>query len=132
MNIIEEKMKKLPKEILEAWKNRKGPIVFSTVNTENKPNSIYATCVQMVEDNKILVADNFFGKTRENIIKNSTGSILFITEEDKSYQLKGDIQYHVRGKYFDDMKKWNPERLPGHAVAIITVQESFCGSKKLS
>ena len=123
-------MNKIPVEVLEAWKNRKGPIVFSTVNSENKPNSIYATCVQMVDDDKIVVADNFFGKTRENILSNSSGSILFITEEDKAYQLKGDIQYHIRGQYFDDMKKWNPEKLPGHAVAIVTVQESYCGSKK--
>ena len=124
-------MKKLPDEILKAWQNKKGPVVFSTVNSDNIPNSIYATCVSLFDENTVLIADNYFSKTRQNIFQNSKASILFITEDDKSYQLKGQIQYHVKGQYYDDMKNWNPEHLPGYAVAIIKIEESYCGAKKL-
>jgi predicted pyridoxine 5'-phosphate oxidase superfamily flavin-nucleotide-binding protein len=125
-------LKKLPDEILKAWQNKKGPVVFSTVNKEYMPNSIYATCVSLYDENTVLIADNFFSKTRHNIFQDSRASILFITEDNKSYQLKGQIQYHVKGRYYDDMKKWNPEQLPGYAVAIVKIKESYCGAKKLS
>jgi len=124
-------MEKLPQQVIEAWNNRKGPIVFTTVNDHNIPNAIYATCVNLYNDSTILIADNFFAKTKMNIFKNSVASVLFITEEDKSYQLKGSIQYHIRGKYFEDMKKWNPEKLPGHAVAIINIDEIYSGAEKI-
>jgi len=37
-------MNKLPEIVSKAWKNKKGPIVFSTFNDQGIPNSIYATC----------------------------------------------------------------------------------------
>ncbi|MDD3322577.1 MAG: pyridoxamine 5'-phosphate oxidase family protein [Paludibacter sp.] len=124
-------MNKLPEIVSEAWKTRKGPIVFSTVNKQGNPNSIYATCVSLFNDEKILVANNFFSKTFENISSGSTGSILFLTAEDKSYQIKGTISYFTEGELFDDMKKWNSTRLPGHGVAVIEIQEVYAGAQKI-
>jgi len=124
-------MEKLSQRIIDAWKNHQGPVVFTTVNKKNVPNAIYVTCVSLYKDKSILVADNFFVKTKENILSNSAASILFITEEGKSYQLKGSVQYHVKGEYFEDMKKWNPEKLPGNAVAIINIDEIYSGSEKI-
>ena len=124
-------MNKLPEIVSEAWKTKKGPIVFSTVNKQGIPNSIYATCVSLFNDEKILVANNFFSKTFENISSGSTGSILFLTAEDKSYQIKGTISYFTEGELFDDMKKWNPTRLTGHGVAVLEIQEVYAGAQKI-
>ncbi len=124
-------MKELPEEVKKAWDNRKGPIVFTTVNKEGIPNSVYATCVSKYDDSTIVVANNYFDKTKKNIFSGSKGSILFITEDDKSYQIKGNIDYHTEGKIFEDMKKWNPEKHPGHAAAALEVEEVYSGSKKL-
>lgn len=124
-------MSTLPKIVSEAWKSKKGAIVFSTVNKQGIPNSIYATCISLFNEEKILVANNFFSKTMENITSGSTGSILFLTEDDKSYQIKGTISYFTEGELFDDMKKWNPTRLPGHGVAVLEIEEVFAGAQKL-
>lgn len=124
-------MNTLPQIVIEAWQNKKPAVVFSTVSTNGKPNSIYATCVSVFNNEKILVANNFFSKTMENISSGSTGSILFLTEEDKSYQIKGTISYFTEGELFDDMKKWNPARLPGHGVAVLEIQEVFAGAQKI-
>ncbi|MCK4640929.1 MAG: pyridoxamine 5'-phosphate oxidase family protein [Candidatus Marinimicrobia bacterium] len=124
-------MKTLPQEVSDAWKKRKGPIVFTTVDKQHQPNAIYATCVSKYDEQRLLVADNFFGKTRQNIFNGSKGSILFITDDNTSYQAKGSIEYHNKGDIFDDMKKWNPEKLPGHAVAILKVEEVYSRSKRL-
>jgi len=121
----------LPEEVSKEWKNRKGPIILSTVNKEGVPNSIYATCVSKYDEETLVVANNFFSKTLENITAGSTGSILFLTKENKSYQIKGTIEYHKDGPVFDDMKKWNPKKHPGHAAAALKVEAVYSGAKKL-
>ncbi|MBU8901245.1 MAG: pyridoxamine 5'-phosphate oxidase family protein [Victivallales bacterium] len=124
-------MAKLPKIVSEAWENCKGAVVLTTVGTNGIANSIYATCVSKYDEETIVVADNYFDKTRKNIIAGSKGVLLFITEDNKAYQIKGSIQYCTEGVLFDDMKKWNPEKHPGHAVAVLKVEEVYTGAKKL-
>ena len=124
-------MKKIPEEVSKAWDKREGPVVFTTVDKEGIPNSIYATCVSKYNAGTIVVADNYFDKTKTNIFSGSLGSILFITDDKKSYQIKGSIKYYTEGDVFDDMKKWNPEKHPGYAAASLEIKEIYSGSKKL-
>jgi hypothetical protein len=121
----------LPEEVAKAWDNHDGPIVLTTVDTEGNPNAIYATCVHRLSDDTLVVADNFFSKTRANILAGSMGSLLFITKEGKSYQVKGTIEYHTEGVVFDNMKQWNPAKLPGHAAAALKVKHVFRGAEEL-
>lgn len=121
----------LPQSVSEAWERMDGPVIFSTVNSKGEPNSIYATCVSKYNEEYLVVADNYFSKTRENIQKGSRGSLLFMTDEKKSYQVKGTIEYHKEGAIFNDMKKWNPQKHPGHAAAALKVEEVYSGSEKL-
>jgi len=121
----------LPESIKNEWDNREGPIVFTTVSPDGAPNAIYAGCVSLFGDDMIIVADNYFDKTRANILAGSKGAILFITKERKAFQVKGAIEYHRDGPVFDDMQKWKPERLPGHAAAALRVEEVYSGAEKL-
>jgi predicted pyridoxine 5'-phosphate oxidase superfamily flavin-nucleotide-binding protein len=121
----------LSEEVSQAWENREGPIVLTTVDAEGKPNAIYATCVSMYREDSLVIADNFFNKTRANILAESQASVLFITKEGKSYQFKGKIEYHTEGAVFEDMKRWNPASLPGHAAAALNVEQVFSGAKQL-
>ena len=118
-------------EIHTAWKNREGPIVLATVDADGVPNAIYASCVSMWDDETIVVADNYFDKTRADILSGSVASVLFVTKDGKSYQIKGDVAYHTQGEIFEEMKRWNPSRHPGHAAAVIKVDQAFSGSKRL-
>lgn len=124
-------MATLPKQVSEAWENREGPVILSTVSIDGIPNAIYATCVSKFNEDTIVVADNYFSKTQENILAGSKGSILFITKDEKSYQIKGSITYHKNGVIFDDMKNWNPKEHPGHAAAALKVEEVHTGAEKL-
>ncbi len=121
----------LPEKVSRAWEDREGPIVLSTVNGTGIPNSIYATCVSKFGEDTIVVANNYFSKTLENILSDSKGSILFITKEGNSYQIKGSIEYHREGAIYDDMKKWNPEQHPGHGATALKVEEVYKGAEKL-
>ncbi|MCD6394865.1 MAG: pyridoxamine 5'-phosphate oxidase family protein [Planctomycetes bacterium] len=124
-------MAALPDVVLEAWKDRKGPIVLATVNKEGIPNIIYASCTSIFGTDKVVVADNYFSKTRANILAGCKGSLLFITEAGKAYQIKGSLEYHKEGEVFDDMKKWNPVKLPGHAAVAVNVEEVYSGADRL-
>ena len=124
-------MAKLPKVVSEAWENLEGPVVMTTVSKEGVANSIYATCVSKYDEETLVVADNYFDKTQKNILAGSKGVLLFITKENKAYQVKGTIEYCTEGPVFDDMKTWNPEQHPGHAAAAIKVEEVYKGAEKL-
>ncbi len=124
-------MAALPEGVAKAWENREGPIVLTTVDAEGNPNAIYATCVRRLSADTLVVADNFFSKTRANILAGSKGGLLIVTKEGKSFQVKGTIEYHTEGAVFDDMKQWNPAKLPGHAAEALNVEHVFCGAEKL-
>ncbi|PIE61485.1 MAG: pyridoxamine 5-phosphate oxidase [Desulfobacterales bacterium] len=124
-------MPQLPEEVSKAWDIHNGPVILSTVNTEGMPNSIYATCVSKYDEQTLVVANNYFYKTMENIKSGSKACILFITSENTSYQVKGTLSYYTEGPIFDDMKQWNPEKHPGHGAAALTVEAVYQGGKKL-
>lgn len=124
-------MKNLPDSVQQAWNNREGPIAFATVNASGVPNVIYASCVQLHDPSHLIVADNYFSKTRANLLETARGSVLFLTKEGKSFQIKGSIEYHKEGPYYDAMKQWNPAKHPGHAASVVSIEEAFSGSDKL-
>ena len=121
----------IPDEVKKAWDQKEDAIVLTTVDTNGTPNSIYATCVSRYDDETFVVADNYFDKTRKNILSGSKGALLFITKEGTAYQIKGSFAYLKEGAIFDDMKKWNPPEHPGHAAAALKVETVFKGAEKL-
>jgi len=121
----------IPEKVIEAWDNKSGPAIFTTVDKSGNPNSVYVTCLSRYDNSTFIIADNYFEKTRQNIFAGSRASLLFITGKGESLQLKGSVELFSSGEYFDDMKKWNPEKHPGRAAAVLTVDEAFAGSEKL-
>ena len=124
-------MNLLPEEIRNAWNEREGAVVLTTVDKDGRANSIYVTCVGMYQNKWIVIADNYFDKTRKNILDGSMGVVLFITRDKKAYQLKGALEYHESGEFFDFMKSWNPERHPGHAAAVLIPASAYSGATKI-
>ncbi|NSW53676.1 MAG: pyridoxamine 5'-phosphate oxidase family protein [Anaerolineae bacterium] len=121
----------IPESILQAWEQRQVPVILTTVDANGMPNAIYASSVSHFGEDRLVVADNYFDKTRANIFTGSKGSILFMTKDRKTYQVKGTLHYHTEGEVFEAMKSWNPARFPGHAAAVLVVEEIYSGSEKL-
>ncbi|HLB95242.1 MAG TPA: pyridoxamine 5'-phosphate oxidase family protein [Nitrospiria bacterium] len=124
-------MSKLPDILCRAWENREGPVVFTTIDKNDNPNAIYVTSVKMLNEQNIVIADNFFDKTRANIFAGSRGAVLYITKEGKSYQLKGTIEYFKDGEVYEDMMKWADPQYPRVAAALLKVEEAYSGSEKI-
>lgn len=115
----------------QEWNRKEGPVVFSTVDSSGYPNSVYVMITEMSKDGKIVLADNYFKKTKLNILKGSKASVLFMTRDGKPYQVKGSVAYDESGEYYQFMKAWNPEQHPGHAAVVISVEHLFSGSEQL-
>ena len=126
-------MATLPEIASQAWENREGPVVLSTVDSDGIPNTIYVTCVKKISDSKIVVADNKMHKTQANIKAGCAVSLLYITSEKKAFQLKGSVQYQTSGKLFDEMKTvWLDKKYPGHAAVVIDIEEVYSGADRLA
>jgi hypothetical protein len=124
-------MPNLPDVVRKAWDHREGPIILATVDGRGTPNAIYAGAVAKYSDSILVVADNYLDKTRRNILNGCRGAMLFMTADKKAYQVKGRLERHTSGPIFDDMKKWNPPKHPGHAAIALTVEEAYQGATKL-
>ena len=124
-------MKVFPEAVQSAWANREGPNVLATVDVDGHPNAIYASSVREYGDDTLVIADNYFNKTRANILAGRKGALLFLTKERKSYQIKGSFTYHTAGPIFADMKTWTPAKHPGVAAAALKVEQIFCGGERL-
>ena len=125
-------MSMLPETVSKVWESREGPAVFTTVSADGIANSVYVSCVHKFSEDKLVIADNFFDKTRANILAGSKGVLLFLTKEGKSVQVKGTVDYQTSGEVYDDMKNnWLDAKYPGHAAAILNVEEVFSGAEKL-
>ena len=121
----------LPEVVTEAWEKQKGPAVFGTVDVEGTANLVYVSCVWKLTDEQFVIADNYFHKTRANIIARSRGSLLFLTSGGTSYQIKGSINYHTSGEAYERMKDWNSPERPGVGAAVLTVDEVYRGAERL-
>jgi len=124
-------MELFPDIIIKAWENRKGPAVFTTVDEQGIPNSIYVSCIKIYDETKIVIADNYFHKTLKNIKNGGKGSILFITGDKVSFQLKGKVKYESSGEVKQYMRDCLDPKYPVHGVAVFYTDEIFNGSKKI-
>ena len=122
----------LPESVRHAWEDRDDPVILATVNENGVPNIIYVTCVGMYADDRLVVADNYFDKTRKNALRGGAGSMLFRDKKGITYQVKGTLEYHSKGEIFDFMKKWNPQQHPGHAALALKVEAVFSGAEQLA
>ncbi len=126
-------MASLPEEVRRAWEDRDGPAILATVGEDGVPNIIYVGCVGAFGEDRLVVADNHFSKTRKNLLtQGGKGALLFRSKDGKAYQVKGTLEYHKDGEVFEHMKTWNPPQHPGHAAAALRIEEAYSGAKKLS
>ena len=124
-------MSTLPPSFNEAWDNREPRMIFSTVNTSGEPNAVWVLCVNKLDDQRILIANNFFNKTLENINSGSKGSLLFIAPEREAYQIKGSLEYYTDGPIYQEMKDWLDPKFAGVGAVILNIDSIYYGAEKV-
>ena len=124
-------MSALPEAVTDAWDDREPFVVLTTVSKDGVPNSIYVGVVDHYEDRTFFIANNYFSKTKQNILDGGQAALLFMTRRMKSYQFKGTLELQDSGPIYDAMKELNPAQYPGHSVAVLRVAQVFSGAEQL-
>ena len=124
-------MAQLPEAVKKAI-SQEDNFSVATSSKDGTPNVIYIKYLKVVDDETILIADNYFSKTRDNIL--SFGKIAFavLDEEKGSFQVKGTAVRFTEGPMFDEVQKWVPDRLPRVAAVVMHVEDIYNGADCIS
>lgn len=125
-------MAQLPESIKAALETCAGPMVFTTVSPDGNPNSVYVAWCWAEGADSLVVCDNYFSKTRANILGGGLASILFQAAGGKAFQVKGRLKYLTSGPAFERMRAIVDAKHPRVAAVALTVEEAYSGSERLA
>ena len=122
-------MSKLNAEIQEIIK-KQGVFPVATAAPDGTPNVVPMTFVKALDEESILVVDNFMEKTRKNLESNPAMAICIWDLEGgkKSFQIKGKTTIVTSGKIFDEAKAWVAEKMPAlspKAAVVLKVEKIY-------
>ena len=124
-------MPTLPEAAHDAWLNRERRMVFTTADSDGVPNSIWILCAELVDGDKLVIANNSMSKTLENVELGGKASLLYLAPEREAYQIKGTIEHHPDGPVYDDMKSWLNPNYPGRSAVLLHIEEVYYGAERL-
>ncbi|MDR3568337.1 MAG: pyridoxamine 5'-phosphate oxidase family protein [Syntrophobacteraceae bacterium] len=121
-------MAKIPDEVQDFVKNKMAWV--ATASPDGMPNTTPKGTVQVIDEERIVFADLFSFKTRDNLQKNPKVAVTVVDlEKYKGYQFKGSAELVDSGPIFDrvvEQLKKAPMQLPDPKyVVIITVDSIF-------
>jgi predicted pyridoxine 5'-phosphate oxidase superfamily flavin-nucleotide-binding protein len=121
-------MAKMPDVVRETLEKQK-PVPIATASKAGMPNVVFVGLLKILDDETIMIADNFFYKTAKNLEENPQISILcYSSETKKSFQIKGKVAVHKSGPMHEQMVAWvhgvNP-KLPAKAAVVVKVEAVY-------
>ena len=114
-------MAKIPDEVQEFVKNKMAWV--ATASPDGMPNTTPKGTVQVIDEERIVFADLFSFKTRDNLQKNPKVAVTVVDlEKHKGYQFKGSAELVDSGPIFDrvvEQLKKAPMQLPNPKYVVI-------------
>jgi len=111
--------------------NKVPAAVLATATGDGTPNAVPVGAKKIIDDETILLSDQFFNKTLDNMKENPKVSVTF-WEGHEGYQLKGTIVIETSGKRYEETAKWiealgNAAGLPlrSKGVVILKIDEIY-------
>ncbi|MBN1570267.1 MAG: pyridoxamine 5'-phosphate oxidase family protein [Acidobacteria bacterium] len=81
--------------------------VLGTADLKGVPNVVPIGAIKILDDETILISDQFFLKTLNNLKENPKVAISFWElEKGEGYQIKGDASIRTEGKIYEDTVQW--------------------------
>jgi predicted pyridoxine 5'-phosphate oxidase superfamily flavin-nucleotide-binding protein len=123
-------MARLPDAVKKAI-SKQELFCVATSTSKGIPNVAYMKYLKVVDDETILMADNYLHKTRDNILNNGKIAFAVLDDEKGSFQIKGTARRLAQGAMFDEVQKWVPDKLPRVAAVIMHVEEIYNGAEQI-
>jgi predicted pyridoxine 5'-phosphate oxidase superfamily flavin-nucleotide-binding protein len=81
--------------------------VLGTADLNGIPNAVPIGAVKLLDDETILISDQYFHKTLNNLKQNPSVAISFWEmETGEGYQIKGKAAIHTEGQIYQDTAEW--------------------------
>ncbi|MDD5134110.1 MAG: pyridoxamine 5'-phosphate oxidase family protein [Phycisphaerae bacterium] len=121
-------MARLPDAVKKAI-SKQEIFPVATSSQDQIPNVVYIAYLKVIDDQTVLIADNYLSKTRKNILSNGKIAFAVRDEEKGSFQIKGTAERLTEGAMFDEVQKWVSDKLPRAAAVVMRVEEIYNGAK---
>jgi len=116
----------MTKEMIDALE--KDLVFLSTASPDGIPNVVPIGFARPIDEDTILIADNYMNKTRQNLEKNPRISLVTKDATKCPYQFKGTTEIFESGKYFDIVTEWGQNamtKLTPKAAVLMKVEEIY-------
>ena len=103
-------------------------VFLATSTKEGIPNVVPIGFARPIDEETILIADNYMNKTRKNLEENPNISLVTKDATKCPYQFKGKIEIFESGKYFDIVTEWGQNamtKLTPKAAILMKVEEIY-------
>jgi predicted pyridoxine 5'-phosphate oxidase superfamily flavin-nucleotide-binding protein len=84
----------------------KNLVFLATASSQGVPNVVPIGFARPIDDETILIADNYMKKTRKNLDENPKLSLIVSDAKTFPYQVKGTVEIFESGEYFDQVIEW--------------------------
>ena len=131
-------MAKVTEEIKESLKGTK--IAFlATASKDGTPNVVPIAALKFLDDETLLISDQYFGKTLKNLLENPKIALTWWGDKG-GFQIKADIAIHTDGDIFRQNVEWvhsiketlNPKSaIVGKITAVYIVKSGPDAGKKI-
>ncbi len=88
---------------------KQGTFVLATADLRGVPNAVPVGAVKILDDQTILVSDQYFQKTLENLKENPRVALSF-WEMGEGFQVKGEATIYTEGKIYEETAAWIRKR----------------------
>ena len=95
-------------ERMQELFNTVRTVVLSTATADGTPNAVPVGAKKIIDSETILISDQFFNKTLENMNANPKVAVTY-WEGHEGYQLKGSVAIETSGQRYEDTAKWIQE-----------------------
>jgi len=116
----------MTKEMIDAIE--KDLVFLATSSEDGIPNVVPIGFARPINENTILIADNYMNKTRANLEKNPRISLVTKDAQKNPFQFKGKVEIFESGKYFDTVTEWGENamtKLTPKAAIVMKVEEIY-------
>ncbi len=116
----------MTKEMIDALE--KDLVFLATASPDGVPNVVPIGFARPIDEDTILIADNYMNKTRQNLEKNPKISIVTKDATKCPFQFKGTVEIFESGKYFDIVTEWGQNamtKLTPKAAVLMKVDEIY-------
>jgi uncharacterized protein len=97
-------MAKMDERVKEMFQKQQD-VVLATASIEGIPNVVVVGAKKIIDDETILISDQYFDKTLANMKENPQAAVT-VWEKTEGYQIKGTVTIETSGPRFEETARW--------------------------